>query len=866
MADSQLNLKRTINYSWLFKMAWRDSRKNRSRLFLFISSIILGIAAIVAVYSFRDNLQRDIDNQAKTLTGADLILDSRRKINPSAVAVLDTIGTDRSKEVSFASMIYFAKGGGSRLIQVRALEGDYPYYGEIESTPVKAATEFRSDKKTLVDKTLMLQFNAAVGDSIRIGSQYFVIAGTLESVPGQSGIASTVAPIAYIPLRYLESTGLDQPGSRMQYRYYYKFNKPAEFEKELKKIQPLIKKEGLDQQTVASKKESTGRAFGDLNKFLALSGFIALLLGCIGVGSAIHVYINEKLGTIATLRCLGLNASEAFLIYLIQVAFIGLIGAIAGAALGTIIQFGLPLVLKDFIPIEITMQISWTAILQGLALGVLIAILFALPSLVAVRNISPLNAIRSSFEKATRKVDPLKWFVYLLIVLFICGFTYLQTLSGTQTVAFILSIVIAYLLLAGLAKLMMTLIRKLTPDSMSYLWRQGFANLYRPNNQTLMLTVSIGLATALIVTLYLVQGVLINKISPASETAKPNMFVFDIQSNQRDAVVKIAEKHKVPVLDQAAIVTMRLEEINGKTAEALALADSLASLKDNKGGEKDNSRTSGRAFKGEIRATYQEKLTDMNSITDGKWIGTVGTDGKVYISLEKGYAESLNVKLGDQLTFNVQGMLIPTFVGSIRSVNWNSVQTNFRVIFPSGVLEKAPQFDVLMTNVPSESVSASFQNEVVQTYPNISIIDLGLILKVLDELLSKISFVIRFMAGFSMATGWIVLISAVLSSKGQRVKEIVLLRTLGANRKQILTITALEYLILGLLATLTGIIFALVATWALASFSLKASFSPDLLPILIFLIVIPLMIVITGVYSSRSVLNQPPLQILRKES
>lgn len=847
-------------------MAWRDSRKNRSRLFLFISSIILGIAALVAVYSFRDNLQRDIDNQAKELTGADLVIDGRKQVSPSAVAMLDTLGDQRSKEKSFASMIYFQKGGGNRLIQVRALEGAYPYYGTIGTTPVQAGKSFMKGRNALVDKALMLQFNALPGDSIKIGSLSFAISGNLESIPGQSGVTSAIAPVVYIPLKYLQETGLEQPGSRIIYRYYYKYNQTAAVEKELKGIRKVLNKEGLDYETVATKKASTGRAFGDLNNFLALSAFIALLLGCIGVGSAIHVYITEKLDTIATLRCLGLHAREAFLIYLIQITVIGLIGAIAGAALGTFIQFAIPFLLQDFIPIEITMQISWTAIAQGLAIGLIISILFALPSLLSVRNISPLNAIRASFETANTKRDPLKWLVYAVIVLFLYGFTYLQMNDWLKALIFMAGIGISFLLLYGLSRLLMFLLRRTIPDSMSYLWRQGFANLYRPNNQTLMLTISIGLSTAFIVTLYLVQGILIQKVSLSSGASQPNMALFDIQPNQISAVAGLTRKHQLPVMKQVPVVTMRLEEINGKTAEALALADSLAAK--NKSKDQDNKRENspGRAFKGEVRATYQAALTNTEKLSEGKWTGKVSADGLIYISLEKRYAESINVKIGDKMLFNVQGMLMPTVIGSIREVNWNTMQTNFRVVFPTGALEEAPKFYVLMTRVPSETVSAAFQGDVIRHYPNVSSIDLGLILKVLEELLSKISFVIRFMAGFSMATGWIVLLSAVISSKGQRLRESVLLRTLGASRKQIMTITAMEYLFLGLLASGAGIILAVGGSWAISAFSLKAGFAPDILPLIIFFISIPLLVVITGLYSSRSVLNQPPLEILRKES
>lgn len=850
-------LKRPVQWGWLFKMAWRDSRRNRSRLLLFISSIVLGIASLVAVYSFSDNLKRDIEGQAKELAGADLIVDTRKPVSKKVQAMLDSLGDERASERSFASMLYFLNNSGSRLVQIRALEGGYPYYGDIETSPAEASTEFRQgERKALVDKTVMLQFGAKIGDSIKVGKLNFKIEGALDKLPGQTGVTSTVAPVVYIPLKYLEATGLTQIGSRIQYKFYYKYNNPNVVEAVLKKIQPVLDKEGLDAETVESTKQDTGRAFGDVNRFLALSGFVALLLGCIGVGSAIQVYIAEKLAAIATLRCLGVRAWEAFLIYLIQIFFIGLIGAVAGAALGTVIQFLLPVGLKDFLPVEITMQLSWSAIGQGVLVGVVIAILFALPSLLSVRRVSPLNALRISFDQPDARIDPLKWLVYGLILLFVFVFTYLQMKTWMQAVVFTGSILFAFLLLFAFAYLLMWLLKRLIPASFGYLWRQGFANLYRPNNQTMMLTVSIGLSTAFICTLFFVQGILMNRVTLSAGENQANMILFDIQGDQKDSLAQLARNYKLPVMNQVPIVTVRIEEINGKRSSDLAKADSLS-----KPAEK-NEEPSQRAFRGELRVTFQDTLTEAEKIVKGVWSGQVKEGAEVYVSLEENYAKRIHVDIGDKILWNVQGMLVPTVVGSLRSVNWSRMQTNFRVVFPKGVLEDAPQFFVIMTRVPSKEVSASFQTAVVRGFPNVSVIDLKLILQVLDELLSKIGFVIQFMAGLSMLTGWIVLISTVLTSKSQRLRESVLLRTLGASRKQILVITALEYLFLSILAVGAGLILALAGSYALAVYSFDAVFTPPLVPILVLFVTICLFVVITGVLGSRKVFSHPPIAVL----
>lgn len=698
----------------------------------------------------------------------------------------------------------------------------------------------------------MLQFGAKAGDSVRVGNVTFVVAGTLLKAPGQTGFSSSIAPPVYIPLRYLEATGLSQKGSRINYKFYFKYDRPTDVDKLVEKIKPGLDTEGLRYDTVETQKQDTGRSFEDLAKFLALVGFVALLLGCIGVASAIHIYIREKIGTIAVLRCLGTKASQAFLIYLIQILGIGFIGSVIGAALGTLIQQLLPRVVKDFLPIDISTAVSWTAVGQGILLGLIISLLFALLPLVSVRRVSPLNTLRLSFESTHFLKDPVKWLVYGLILLFVFGFAYIQLGEGRETVAFTVVVVGAFLVLSGMAALLMWSVRRFFPDSWSYLWRQGLSNLFRPNNQTGILVVSIGLGTALICTLFFVQSILLNRVSLSASGNQPNMVLFDIQPQQKESVLQLTQQQGLPILQTVPIVNMRLEAINDITAARL---------------QKDSTIKMPRwLFTREYRVTFRDSIVSSEKITEGKWRGRVdGPSGTVHISLEQNFARRNNIKLGDTMVFNVQGSVIPTVVGSFREVDWNRIQTNFLVVFPEGVLEEAPQFHVLLTRVVSNEASARFQQTVVRQFPNVSMIDLGLVLSVLDDILDKIGFVIRFMALFSIVTGLVVLIASVLISKYQRIQESVLLRTLGASRKQIFAITALEYFFLGTLAAATGILLSLGAGWLLARYTFETEFNPQPLPVFIVFVFVCLLTVVIGLLNSRSVLTKPPLEVLRQE-
>lgn len=846
------NGKTGLNLAWLVKMALRDSRRNRSRLVLFISSIILGIAALVATFSFGDNVESDIDNQAKTLVGADLVLESSSPILPATKSMLGAQSVKQSSEYSFASMIYFKRTNGTRLVQVRALDGAFPFYGSLETIPANAGTTFRQGRYALVDKTLMLQFDAKEGDSVQVGETTFVIAGILEKAPGRTGFSTSVAPPVYIPLQYIEETKLLQKGSRISYHYYLLFPEGTDVEKKVGSMEKMLEKERVDMETVASRKKSTGRAFNDFSRFLTLTSFIALLLGCIGVASSIHIYIREKINSIAILRCLGARGSQAFLIYLFQIAGIGLLGSILGAIAGVLVQQLMPLVFKDFLPIDITTAVSWTSIGKGILIGVTISILFALLPLISIRKISPLNTIRLFVDNAAAKRDYGRWAIFALIIVCIALFSRWQLKTWSESLVFTVSVCAAFLILTLVAQLLIWLVRRFFPFSWNYLWRQGFANLYRPNNQTLILITTIGLGVLFISTLYNIQGILMNRVTLSASNNQPNMVLFDIQTGQQKQVSDLTRQFQLPVIQEVPIVTMRIEEINGRTGEQVK-ADSTSKIPP-------------QAFEWEFRVTYRDTLTNSEKIKDGKLGRSILTPtDTIFISMDAGYADRIHLKTGDRIVFNVQGARLPTVLGSTREVDWNRIQTNFRVVFPSGVLEKAPQFHVLVTRVPSPEVSAKFQQAVVKTFPNVSVIDVGLVLRVLDEILSKIGLVIRFMSGFSILTGLVVLIASVLISKYQRIQEIVLLRTLGASRRQILSITALEYFFLGALASITGILLSLVGSWALAKYVFDAPFQPGWISMVTVFLVITIITVLIGVYNSRGVLNKSPLEILRKE-
>ncbi|MEY3052390.1 MAG: hypothetical protein RLY31_2175 [Bacteroidota bacterium] len=843
-------------------MAWRDSRRNRGRLLLFVTSIIIGIAALVAIQSFSENLQRDIAREARTLLGADLLVQGGQPAADSVRQRFRRLPAVATAEIwSLASMAYFPRNGGSRLVQVRAQNGAFPFYGKFDTQPAAAADTFlaaASDTTepasvALVERTLLLQFNRSVGDTIRIGNTPFLIIGELRTVPGRAGIAGSVAPVVYIPLAALPGTELVRQGSLVWYQYFFRLADGTDSQSLAREdLEPALENTPLEVETAADRQQQLGNALGNMRTFLQLVAFIALLLGSIGVASAVHIYLRDKMARIAVLRCLGLQAGQAFRIYFLQVLALGLAGGIAGAILGSVLQLALPPLLASFLPIrDISTDVSPAAILTGMGTGLGVTLLFSLLPLLAIRRVSPLATLRASLEQDVSARDPLRWGVYSLILLFMGGLTYLQT----DSLAFPAAILLAFLVLAGFAKGLVWSVRRFFPTHWTYTWRQSLANLYRPNNQTMVLIVTIGLGTALLSTLFLVQDLLLRQIAYTGANDLPNMIIFDIQTHQKEDVARLATEQGLPLRQLVPIVTMRLETIDG------------VNQTDNRRDTLDEPRNRRRnwVYEREYRVTYRDSLIDTETLVEGTWHGSVAADGIIYVSIAENIADDMQAGVGSRLVFNVQGTPMETVVGSIRKVDFRRVQTNFLVVFPTGVLEQAPQFHVIVSRTDSEEQSAGFQQALVRRFPNVSVIDLTQILRSVSTVLDKVSFVIRFMALFSILTGLIVLVSSVVLSKFQRIRESVLLRTLGAHRSHIIRINLQEYFLLGLLASLTGVVLSLVGGFALATWSLEIPFDPDLRPTLLVFLSVTALTMLIGSLHTRSIVRQPPLEVLRKE-
>lgn len=841
------------DWSFIRRLAWRDSRKNRGRLVLFMSSIILGIAALVAINSFNYNLQRDIDEQAASLLGADLVISGNRPVSEALDTLLASLPGEEASKLELFSMAYLPRIDHSQFIRLQGLAGDFPFYGQLKTAPADARKQLTTGNYALVDRGFMEQFEVKTGDSIRLGSETFLIAGELLNDFASANVAAGFAPPVYISQKNLEATGLITAGSLVNYNYYYKLPADYDIDGWVDAQEEAFRNESLRLQTVQGQKENLSDAFSGLNSFLNLVALVSLLLGCIGVASSVLIYVKTKIPAIAVLRCLGMKGSDIFWVYLLQICTIGGLGVVLGIVSGTAVQLALPQLFQDFLPLEVATEISWKAIAEGAVIGMVITMLFALVPLLPIRRISPLRILRASFEDDVQARDWVQWGVFGAIGFSLLAFLWYLTGDFWSGLMFTAGLLFSFLLLFGVARMIIWGVKRFFPRQWSFVFRQGLANLFRPNNQTVTLLVSIGLGTAILTTLFIVQGLLLSNVQEMDAGNQPNVILYGIEKEQMTGLEALTAEFEMPIVQQVPIVTMRMTGWQGKTkAEWLA----------------DSTRQAERwAFNREIRVTFRDSLDGFEEVLDGIFPRPRASSGdSIYVSLEEGFAESMSVKVGDELNFNVQGMQLTTYVGSIRKVDFTKMRTRFFVIFPEKVLENAPQFQVLVTKSPNPETTAAYRTAVVRKFANVSVVDLSSILDALSDILKKISYVIQFMAIFSILTGFLVLISSLLLSKLQRIRESVLLRTLGASSKQLLKITATEYALLGSLAAATGIIIALVSSYLLATYQLELVFYAPWVAIVVIFILVVALIVIIGLLNNREVLRKSPLEVLRRES
>lgn len=894
----------------LLRLAWKESRTARKRLALYMSSIAFGVAALVAIDSFAGNVTRSVREQSRSLMGGDMELSTNGQFPAVVDTLLDSLsafGVRSADMSSFISMALAGSTGSTRLVQVRAVSEGYPFYGSIDTDPAAAWQRIHSDTLVFVDPSLLIALGVHIGDQLQLGTQNFTIAGTLLSVPGDAGIASLVGPRVYFSKRWLDRTHLLDFGSRAEKTMILKLPQQLATEAEAATMKRDLRRrfdpaqaardEAREAEQSRSDRQSSMRADDDavdtvsqsaaassrpsrvrirtvaeteadytdavtqLADFLSIIGLIALLLGGIGVASGINAFVASRIDTVAILRCLGATGRQVLGLYMVQAASMGFIGAAAGVALGIAIQFVLPGVVSGFLPFDVRPALETRALVAGMITGVWVALVFAMRPLLALRRVSPLQAIRRNADPAAIPKewrDLLRLIVDLLLASSIAGIVITRLGSVAQGLGVTVAISIAVGVLWISATVLISLARKSVSQAWPFTMRQGIANLYRPANQTRAVTLVLGFGAFLLSTVYLVQSNMLGRVQQGLEGTTGNLLFFDVQSDQAPIIdsMLVAGGHRI--MQQTPIVMMRIARI-ARVGRSGAPADTAL-------------QRAGRLMRREFRSTYRDSLTSTEKLVSGSRFPNEADsrnsranypDAPFMVSLEEGIARDLAVAIGDTIAWNVQGVTVTTVLTNTRSVNWGRFSTNFFAVFEPAALKNAPQQAVIIADVPDRTILAELQHEVVRRFPNVSSIDLTTIKETIATIVGRVSMAIRFLGLFSLGMGIPVLFSAVAATRRARLREGVLLRTLGASRRQVAQILVAEYAALGALGALTGMVLSFGGAWALTHFVFQTEFSPATGPTLLIATVMIVLTVTIGFTTSRDVYRATPMSAIR---
>jgi len=842
--------------AFILSMAWKDSRASRRRLLLFSTSIVLGVAALVALGSLSVNLTDSIHDQAQGLLGADLSVNTRSPMSSTLESKLKAVGGLQAKGRTFTSMLLIPwQKNATRLVQVKAEEDNFPFYGEITCEPKEAIKRLSKEQAILLEESLMAQYNIKRGDQVKLGQLFFTVAGTLKKIPGENLAVSLLPARVYIPYRLIEATGLGGKGSLVSYSLSLKLLKGVDPDLLVADLKVSYPKERVSYDTVVSRQKQLGRVVDNVTAFLSLAGFIALILGAIGVASAVHVYVTQKRATVALLRCLGASGSQGFGVYLVQGLSLGVCGSLLGGLLGVLLQTLVPLVVRRYLPIDIPIALSWLSLIRGVGAGVVISGLFTLIPLLGIRRVSPLETLRNSslsLGNFSANFDP--WIVALIVLIgvSITTFAISETRSTALGLGFVGALGLGFLILYAVARLVELISKRITIRGFPYVIRQGLANLHRPNNRTVLLLLSLGLGTFLTLTLFLTRTSLLRELGQGAEGANANLLFIDIQNDQIEELSKLLDERGAPLLRKAPIVALKMTAVRHVPVDQIT--------------KNEKKRRGGWALKWDYRTTYRSTLTQSEHIIKGIFIGKVATDtALIPISIEKSLADDLDLTLGDTIDWDLQGVELHTEVSSVRTVEWRRLETNFLVVFPEGILESAPQFYIGAVKALSPEVSASLQRAVVEDFPNITAIDLEMVQQTLDGILSKIGYVVEFMALFTVGTGLLVLACAVINGQFQRRKEAVLLKTLGASLSQLRKIQYVEYAVLGFFAASVGCILAFISSTLLNHFVFHIATVTTWWIYALAAFFVSSLTLITGRLADSGLERLSPLEMLRKE-
>jgi putative ABC transport system permease protein len=858
----------TLTYRSAAKIAAREMHSSRGKFFFVMLSVAIGVAALTGVRGFSSSFRGALLNRARSIMAADLSARMFQQPTPEEQKGLNEIaadGVEITPVTELLSMASAAKTLDPLLISLKAVDASmYPFYGDVELSPAAPLRSVLSPDAVVVADDLLVRLRLKVGDELKIGTQVFHIASVVVNEPDRLSGNFAAGPRVFISRAGLAASGLLAPGSHAGQRYLFKVPKPsngapisdkavADLKSRLEKLLPEA--QIIDyRETNPALTQGLDRATG----LLSLMSLVALVLGAVGVAMAMRAHLQQRLDTIAIMKSLGARSGQIMKIYLLQTLFLGLIGGLLGVTLGVGVQLAFPLLLAKLIKVDTDFHIQFGTIFTGLATGILITLLFTLPPLLDIRAVRPILILRRAVEdnddpfvtaiwhKVTKNLAQIGSALLILVGLAAIA----TTLSDSVIVGKVFSIglvaILAVLLaassavLAGL-RLFLSKTRLHLPSAV----RHGLANLYRPGNPSAALLAALGMGVMQITTVYLVQQAVVRELHISSAPNLPNVFLVDITNDEVGGIRSLLKTQSSVTAppELLPVVSSRIIDIDGVPANQAKLKNFPKRMLQS------------------ISLTWSGAPPPGTKVVEGNW--WAANEKHPVVAIEQRAADRLGVKVGSHITFAAQDSRIIAAVVALTKADGQHAYSRAEFILPPPALAGLPV--VWYGGVHADPARVGeLQRALYNAFPTVTIINVAQALETVRAVVIQITYVIQFLAAFSIFAGIIILASSIAGTRYRRIREVVVLKTLGATRARIATVFSIEFAVLGLVAGLVGVTFAnLIARVLLTRLTVVYHFQWTWT--LAALLGTAVLTVATGWLASHRILGQKPLEVLREE-
>jgi putative ABC transport system permease protein len=837
------------------RIAWRETRSSLTKFLFVVLAVAAGVGALSGVRGFSQSFHGMLTTEARTVMAADLTARQFVMPTPQQDAALDAMeGVDRTMIIETFSMASTESPDVTPLlVSIKAVDpAKYPYYGEVKLAPaMPLATALTADTVAAGDD-LMIRLHLKVGDMIRVGGQDYRVAATVVSEPDRMSGSMNIGLRLMMSKAGLERTGLMQLGSRAAERLLFKLNPGAPGVEEVRKAI----KAALPESLVADFRQAHPIITSGLDRatvFLSLVSLIALIVGAIGVGMAMHAHLQQKMDNIAVMKSIGATSNEIIRIYTLQTLMLGVLGGIAGVVVGRGVEEVLPRLITKFFSVGGAMGWQIAASVQGIAVGMLTTLLFTLPPLLAIRKIRPALILRRDMPEAR-----LPWRQRIgegrealavggIILIGIGGVATWLAESPKVGGYFAGGLVTSLIALTGVAWVLLRGIReflKRSPWRVPSLVRQGLANLYRQGNQAQAILVALGLGVMFTLSVYLIQDSLVGQIVETAPPGMPNVFLVGITQAQveplRDLLVKQDGVQGTP--EFVPSVSARLASINGTP------------LGDLKGFS--------RRFLYSRSVMWENEIPEQTRVLEGAW-WKAGTTEPV-VSIAEDAAHSLNLHPGAWIEMSAAGRTIRARVVAVHSTEAIRVSAANEFVFNTKTLEGLPVIYYGGVRMKPAMVGA-FQRNAYEKFPTVTVVNVADALEIVQQVVDQIALVIRFLSGFAILAGAIILAASIAGTRFRRVREVVILKTLGATKKHVGRIFSVEFLTLGAVAGLMGALLAAIFSSLVLKRLLNAHFHFDARATGLAIVLTAGLANLSGWLASFRILRQKPLEVLRDE-